>query len=360
LALRVNPHVGVLSAVEHGGAGYTGLKEAGGALDFSACCNPYGPPPGVRRALRKTDISTYPDHRSSELARSLAEKLGINAGNVIAGSGSTEIIRLAALAYLAADDKVVIPSPTYGEYELAGCLAGAAVVKYHLREDRDFRLSIDDFISFAGRYNTRAVFLCNPNNPTGQMLPLKDVRRLVNRFPDTLIALDEAYMAFTGERGDVHDLIDEPNVLVIRSMTKDYALAGLRLGYGLACREIINSLEKVRPPWNVSSPAQQAGTAAAGCSGYIRQCNIKMQKCKSYLVNQLLKMGYKTIPSDTHFFLMKVGDAAAFKSRLLARGCLVRDCSSFGLPAYVRISPRRMGDCRKLIKAISMLSGKSG
>jgi len=142
-------------------------------------------------------------------------------------------------------------------------------------------------------------------------------------------------------------------------MTKDYALAGLRLGYGLACREIINSLEKVRPPWNVNSPAQQAGAAAAGCSNYISRCNALIQRCNKYLVSTLLIMGYSIVPSDTHFFLMKVGDAPAFKRRLLDRGFLVRDCSSFGLPAYVRISPRKMGDCRKLIKAIPELESKA-
>jgi histidinol-phosphate aminotransferase len=310
--------------------------------------------------LRKADIETYPDHRSRELVRSLAQKLCTNAENMIAGSGSTEIIRLAALTYLAAGDTVVIPSPTYGEYELGARLAGAAVVKYNLREDQYFRLHPDGFISFARRHNPKAVFLCNPNNPTGQLLPQEDVRRLVKGFSDTLIVLDEAYMAFTGESGDAPALIDEPNVLIIRSMTKDYALAGLRLGYGLACRAIINNLEKVRPPWNVNSPAQQAGIAAAGCSGYISQCNARMRKCSTYLVSRLLKMGYRTIPTDTHYFLMKVGDAAVFKSRLLEKGFLVRDCSSFGLPAYIRISPRRMGDCQKLVKAISELDGKAG
>jgi len=360
LALRVNPHVERMPAVEHGGAGYAGLKGNSGILDFSTCCNPYGPPPGVRRALRKTDIESYPDPGSNQLVESLAGKLCLAAENIIAGSGSTEIIRLAALSYLAEGDKVAIPSPSYGEYEPAARLAGAAVVKYHLREDQDFRLHIGDFISFISGHDARAVFLCNPNNPTGQMLPPGDLRRLVISLPDTLVILDEAYMSFTGEVGDAHGLIGKPNVLVIRSMTKDCALAGLRLGYGLACREIIESLKKVRPPWNVSSPAQQAGIAAAGCSGYIRQCNTGMQKCRNYLVSRLQQMCYKTIHSDTHFFLVNVGDAAAFKSRLLDRGFLVRDCSSFGLPAYVRISPRRMGDCRKLVKAISILSGKSG
>jgi len=360
LALRVNPHIERLIPAVHGGAGYAGLKGAGSALDFSTCCNPYGPPAEVRRALRKTDIETYPDHRSSELVRSLAQKLGVNAETVIAGSGSTEIIRLAALAFLTSGDTVVIPSPTYAEYEIAARLAGATIVKYNLLEDRDFQILPDRLISFARRHNPKAVFLCNPNNPTGQLLPREDVRRLVKGFPDTLVALDEAYMSFTGESGDAPALIEEPNVLVIRSMTKDYALAGLRLGYGLACREIINSLEKVRPPWNVNSPAQQAGVAAAGCGGYISQCNARIQKCRTYLVSRLLKMGYSTIPTDTHYFLIKVGDAAVFKSRLLEKGFLVRDCSSFGLPAYVRIAPRRMGDCRKLIRAIAEMDRKAG
>ena len=360
MALRVNPHIETISTVEHGGTGWAGLKDAGGLLDFSTCCNPYGPPAEVRRALRKADIASYPDPQSGELVKALSQKLGIPAANIMAGSGSTEIIRLATLAYLEAGDRVVIPSPTYGEYESASRIAGAGVVKYKLREERDFKLDMDGFISFARGHNPRAIFLCNPNNPSGQLLPHGDVHRLVNSFPHTLVILDEAYLGFTPDPGNAPALINKTNVLIIRSMTKDYALAGLRLGYGLTCREIIGNLEKLRPPWNVSSPAQQAGIAAAGCSNYLQECNAKMKMCKTYLESRLLKLGYKTVPTDTHFFLVKVGDAALFKSRLLKEGFLVRDCTSFGLPAHVRISPRRMTDCRKLIKAISELAGKAG
>jgi len=358
LALRVNPHINSLPPIEHGGAGYAGLKETAGALDFSTCCNPYGPPREVYRALRVTNITDYPDPGSCELVASLAGNLEIAADRVIAGSGSTEIIRLAALAYLTTGDTVIIVSPTYGEYELASSIAGSTIVKYILPEDRDFRLRLDDFASFAQAHNPGAVFLCNPNNPTGQLLPREDLRRFVKGFPDTLIMLDEAYMAFTGKTSGERDLADEPNVLIVRSMTKDFALAGLRLGYGLACPAIIRSLEKVRPPWNVNSPAQRAGIAAMGCGDYVRQCNDRMHKSRAYLTGRLFKIGYRTIPTDTHFFLVRVGDAAGFKSSLLARGFLVRDCSSFGLPAYVRISPRRMEDCRKLAQAISAMAWK--
>jgi histidinol-phosphate aminotransferase len=352
LALRADPRIDRLPPIEHGGAGYGGLK-IDGLLDFSTCCNPYGPPREVYRALRSSNISDYPDPHSSELVAALAANLGTSARKIIAGSGSTEIIRLTALTYLAAGDKVVIPSPTYSEYALAAGIAGCTVLKYKLHERRGFRLSLDELASFAQKHDPKAVFICNPNNPTGQLLPNKELRIFARALPDTLIVVDEAYMAFTDGPGDGPDLTDEQNVLTVRSMTKDFALAGLRLGYGLASPAIIDSLKKVRPPWNVSSPAQRAGIAATACGSYVQRCNARMQKSRAYLVGRLLKMGYSIIPGDTHFFLVRVGDAARFKNRLLKQGFLVRDCTSFGLPAYVRISPRRMQDCRKLVRAIA-------
>ncbi len=358
MALHANPHLNNLPHIEHGGAGYAGLK-TGGLLDFSTCCNPYGPPREVYRALRASNISDYPDPHSVELVAALAANLGTSPRKVIAGSGSTEIIRLAALAWLTAGDKVVIPSPTYSEYELAAGIAGCAVLKYRLLESRDFRLDLDELASFTRAHQPRAVFLCNPNNPTGQLLPNKELRRFARALPDTLVIVDEAYMAFTDGPGGGTVLSDEQNVLIVRSMTKDFALAGLRLGYGLASAAIIDGLKKVRPPWNVSSPAQRAGIAAAACGEYVQRCNARMQKSRAYLAGNMSKMGYRIIRSDTHFFLAEVGDAARFKSRLLEQGFLVRDCSSLGLPAYVRISPRRMQDCRKLVRAIAGMAEKA-
>ncbi|MBN1691006.1 MAG: histidinol-phosphate aminotransferase family protein [Dehalococcoidia bacterium] len=352
MGLRINPHIHSLPLIEHGGTGYAGLKMSG-VLDFSTCCNPYGPPKEVYRALRAINIRDYPDPHSGELVTALASSLGTAADRIIAGSGSTEIIRLAALACLAAGDKAVIPSPTYGEYELAAGIAGATVVKHILNEDADFRLDLDELASVARKHNPGAVFLCNPNNPTGQLLPQQDLRGFAGNLPDTLVILDEAYMAFTDETPGGPDLTDEPNVLIVRSLTKDFALAGLRLGYGLASPSVINILKKVRPPWNVSSPAQRAGVAAIACGGYVRRCNSRMQRCRAYLTRRLSGMGYRIIPTDTHFFLVRVGDAAGFKRLLLGKGFLVRDCASFGLPSYVRISPRSMQDCRKLVQAIA-------
>jgi histidinol-phosphate aminotransferase len=181
----------------------------------------------------------------------------------------------------------------------------------------------------------------------------------VSTFPDTLVVLDEAYVSFTAGAWNSLKLLRYPNILIVRSMTKDFALAGLRLGYGIASREIINTLKKVRPPWNVNSAAQQAGMAALGSPGHLKKCNARINKGRDYLRAQLGSLGYDVLPTDANFFLVRVGRAAAFQSRLLDRGLLVRDCSSFGLPAYIRIAPRRMQDCLKLIAAVKSVQSEA-
>jgi histidinol-phosphate aminotransferase len=321
-------------------------------LDFSTCCNPYGPPPSVNEALAKADIALYPDHDCREFIGLLSSAIGAPQENLIATSGSTELLRLAALAYTGPGDTVVIPSPTYGEYELSCKIANAHVVKYEMKERAGFRLAAGAFISFARKFRPSAIFLCNPNNPTGRYLGLSDIVKIVSSFPDTLIVLDEAYVSFTADALDSLELLDYPNILIVRSMTKDFALAGLRLGYGIASKVIIDTLKKLRPPWNVNSAAQQAGLAALNSPHYMKKCNALINKGKNYLVSQLKSPGYEVLPTDTNFFLVRVGNASKFQRELLAKGFLVRDCSSFGLPAYIRIAPRRMQDCRSLIAAI--------
>ncbi|MCX5997084.1 MAG: histidinol-phosphate transaminase [Chloroflexi bacterium] len=364
MALQVRPHIANIQPGTHGGINFCAPAKRGASskeiLDFSTCCNPYGPPRSVQGALAKSDIALYPDPDCQEFIGLLSGKIGAPKENLIATSGSTELLRLAALAYTGPGDTVVIPSPTYGEYELACKIANARTVKYEMRESSGFRLAVEDFIALARKCRPSAIFLCNPNNPTGQYLGFSDITKIVSSFPATLIVLDEAYVSFSGEAWDSLRLLHHPNILIVRSMTKDFALAGLRLGYGIACKEIINTLKKLRPPWNVNSAAQQAGIAALGSYGYIRKCNTLIHKCKNYLISQLESLDYRVIATDTNFFLVCVGNATDFQSRLLARGFLVRDCSSFGLPGYVRIAPRRMQDCRSLIAAIRSMrsSGK--
>jgi histidinol-phosphate aminotransferase len=170
-----------------------------------------------------------------------------------------------------------------------------------------------------------------------------------------LVILDEAYLAFTEDAWISLDLIGSSNLIILRSMTKDYALAGLRLGYAVAAESTMATIRRVLPPWNVNSMAQKAGLAALNNSTHLKGCFNKIRKAKKFLINELERLGLTPVPSQTNFFLVRVGSARAFRQGLLNRGVLVRDCTSFGLPEYIRLAPRTIPECQKLIEAIKDL-----
>jgi histidinol-phosphate aminotransferase len=344
----------------HGGIDYAELEALGIApdevVDFSANLNPFGPPPGIKKAISKAEISAYPDSRAGGLRRLLADKLGVNEENIIVGSGSVELIRLAALAYFGRGDSVIIIEPTFGEYEVACQISGASVIKQR-RVPKSFQLNIEETIKLINRRRPKGIFIDNPNNPTGQYLSREDFKKLLGAARDSLVVLDEAYITFVDDVWSSVDMIKVNNLLVLRSMTKDYALAGLRLGYGVAGEEIIATLRRLCPPWNVNAVAQRAGTMAVAAEGYLEECQVKLKEAKGYLVAELSRLGLAPVPSAANFLLVEVGDAPTFRRGLLKRRMLVRDCTSFGLPAYVRISPRTLPECRRLVRSIEEMVG---
>ncbi len=344
----------------HGGIDYAELEALGIApeevIDFSANLNPFGSPPGIKKAVDKADISGYPDSRAGELRRLLADKLGLGEENVIVGSGSVELIRLAALAYLGRGDSALVIEPTFGEYEVACQISGASIIKQR-RAQKSFQLDIEETVSLIRRHRPKGIFIDNPNNPTGQYLSLEEFERLLDAARNSLVVLDEAYITFVDNVWSSLDMIKGNRLLVLRSMTKDYALAGLRLGYGVAGEEIIATMRRICPPWNVNAVAQQAGIAAVAAEGYLEECQIKLKQAKGYLVTELSRLGLSPVPSAANFLLLEVGNAPGFRRELLQRRFLVRDCTSFGLPGYVRISPRTMPECRRLVRAIEEMRG---
>jgi len=354
--LQPKPAIDKVVPCAHGGIDYSELKKIGipreTILDFSVSCNPFGPPPGIREALSSASIEHYPDSEASELRQSLAKKLDIVPDNLIMGSGSTELIRLVAIAYFGSEDLVLIPQPTYGEYEVACHLINAQVLKQPMLKGADFRLNIAETVDLIQKYQPKGIFLCNPNNPTGQYLTKEEVKQILSIAKDSLVILDEAYIAFTKNAWTSLDLVNRGNLVILRSMTKDHALAGLRLGYAAAAEPIISSLKRVRPPWNVNAVAQKAGIIALNADGYLEECGIKIQEAKGFLVKELAHLGLPPLPSQTNFFLVKVGDATEFRQALLKKGMLVRDCTSFGLPDYIRLAPRTLPECQRLIAAI--------
>lgn len=320
-------------------------------LDFSTNTNPYGPSPRVSTALSQTPVDRYPDREALALRRKLAECLGISPKNILVGNGSAELLWLTALAYLDAHQAVLVIGPTFGEYGRASALMGAAVDEWRASSDVGFALDSDAIAHLLSRRAYRLVFLCNPNNPTGQTLAPDDLASWTRAFPNTLFVVDEAYIAFADGLSSAISL-SRPNLLILRSMTKDYALSGLRLGYAVGHTAVIEALHKVRPPWNVNAMAQAAGIAALSDPAHLSHTLVKLSTARRELMTALRQRNLKVMPTQVHFFLVEVGHAARLRASLLAKGILVRDCASFGLPAYVRIAARRPEENSRLLVAL--------
>ncbi|MEE9366137.1 MAG: histidinol-phosphate transaminase [Dehalococcoidales bacterium] len=342
---------------------YAELKAAGispeALLDFSVCTNPFMPPEEIKEMLLGDfALDRYPDSETTELRQRLADKLKIAPDNIIAGSGTTELIRLIALAYFSKGDEILLLEPTYGEYELAGQLVGANVVKHWSRAEDGFVPQIEEVIELINQHCPKALFICNPNNPTGRYLSRPEIEKILAAIGDGLLVLDEAYLSFVETPWASIELISRGNVVLLRSMTKDYALTGLRLGYAIAGKEIINTLRRVCPPWNVNVVAQRVGVRVLENEEALDESRQKIREAKQFFLKGLSQLGLPPVPSDTHYFLVRTGDAEAFRAQLLKHGIQVRDCTSFGLPEFVRISTRTIPECQKLLAVIKELKDK--
>lgn len=340
----------------HGGLRTAELERqgtgAGQVIDFSASINPFGPSPAVHVALASAAIASYPDPDVLALRRALSALLQRPLSQIIVGNGSAELLWLIALAFVRPHDRVLVLGPTFGEYARAAALMGAEVRTWRARPEQDFALHPAEIARLLARIAPRLLFLCHPNNPTGTPFPLPVLKTWTAAHPGTLFVVDEAYLSFTTGADSALSL-QAPNLLVIRSLTKDQALAGLRLGYAFGAGSIITALRQVQPPWSVNTLAQVAGVAALRDSNHLRQSLAALTQAKQDFVRALQAMGWQPVPSSTHFFLLPVSNATEFRAALFPRGLIVRDCSSFGLPRHVRIATRRPEENAILLDALA-------
>jgi histidinol-phosphate aminotransferase len=344
------PELERVPLVVHGG--FDSARAPVDLLDFSANVNPFGPSPRIWDAIRSVDVARHPDPRATPLRVFLAEMEGLDTRQVLAGNGSTELIYHLANAYLRAGDRVLIVEPTFGEYAAAAALAGAQVFAWRARAEERFRPDIDELLSLARRIDPRIIFLCNPNNPTGAFLGRKQVARLLGGCPGALLVLDESFIRFVADAWPSRDLLGAGNLVVLRSLTKDYALTGLRVGYALSSPEVIAALLKVQPPWSVNALAQAAALVALQDQAHLRDTLAALACARDALVQQLAGHGLVPLPSHVHFFLLPARAAAESARRLLDRHILVRDCTSFRLPTFVRIAARRPEENERLVAAL--------
>ncbi len=348
------------SVCSHGGVHSVDPKLV--KVDCSSSVNPLGTPKKAIATIQRNAKSLaqlYPDPESCELKKSLSRYLGIDQEWIIVGSGAIEIIYWFARMF--AKSRVVIPAPTFCEYELASHKAGAGVTLVPLH---DFELSADEIIEKAK--GADAVFLCNPNNPTG-MLATKQTRKIIESVDSsTKILLDECFIELV-DTPDANSMIGRirefDNLVILRSLTKSFGLAGLRVGYSVCNPALGNKLSAFKIPWNVNGFAQAAGVAALADKKHMPRARTIVRKERKYLHDSILKLkSFRPSRSDANYFLVRLQsrNSAQFRNELLRKtGVLVRDCSTFsGMGSqHVRIAVKARKENLRLLKALESFDG---
>jgi histidinol-phosphate aminotransferase len=364
--VRRSPAASFLRSVEasvHGAIDPAALRAEGvdldAIVDFSSNQSPLGAAPAVAAAGAGAVVDAYPDPRAGELVEILAARHGVPAGAVVAGNGSTELIRLLAQLALRPHDVALALAPSFGEYVVGTLLTGArleSVMLAHAGDGAGFVCDEPTLRAVLANLRPRLCWLCSPNNPTGSALPATLIAALVEEHADTLFVLDEAYCELLAAPQWSPELLAAGNLVILRSMTKYWGLAGLRLGYAVADLSLALPLRAAAPPWNVNACAQAAGVAALADLDHHAQAVELLRRERDRLVVELRARGWTVESTSAGFFLIHVGDAAAARRALLSRGCLVRDCASFGLPEYVRVSPRHAPQNARLLEAFFALT----
>ncbi len=349
---KPRPELNTVRLATHGGFHADEWNTLGRVIDFSSNINPFGASPRVRDAIANVSIERHPDPDAIELRDAIASRVNVSPEQIIVGNGSLELIRSLAIAYIRTGDDVLIVAPTFGEYRVAVEVMGARVVEFRTHARDDFRVNVDALIARVAELKPRLAFICNPNNPTGMYVSRDDIARVLDASPETLWVLDEAFVPFIEHAWPSRDLIDHENLVVMRSMTKEYALPGLRLGYALAQSDVIDALAKVRAPWSVNSFAQAAGLAVLADEKFLQDTLAQIRDEAKKLREAIENLGWRMMPSALHYFLVEVGDARTFRAALASQGLLVRDCTSFGLPEFVRIATRKPDENARLIEAL--------
>ncbi len=349
-------------AAFHGGNIYRAGEELGipenKIIDFSASINPLGMPKGVIREIDRNIkyLSHYPDTDAKALRLEIAEYHNIDTEHIICGNGSTELIYLIVRALQ--PKKVLIPVPTFSEYERASRSYGARVINYGLKKEHNFDIDVDEFIGVMRGKGELCdmVFLCNPNNPTGRLIQKKDVLRIAAaaKVLKSYLIVDEAFTDFVPDASVIHEVEKNPYLIVIRSMTKFYALAGLRLGYGIFPLKIIDVIKQQKEPWTINTLAQRAGIAALRDSLYENATYILIDMEKQFLESNFRKAGIRFFHSYANFYLLKLSNADQLYSNLRVKGMLVRLCSDFkGLDkTYIRVAVRTREENVRLLSAL--------
>ena len=327
--------------------GSTHLKDI---LDFSSSVIRLDIP--IKEIILDLDIYAYPDSSNYQLRESIAKSYNISSDSVFCGNGSSEILWYIGLAFVKSSSKSLLITPTFGEYKRVLTMMGSEIEYNHLMEENDFSL---DLANYMNQLRSKDIaIICNPNNPTGELLPFETLESIFKSNPSALYIIDCAYLDFVLDSSDyrveMKRLIESYNIIFLHSLTKGFGIAGLRSGYCIGSEKLISYLNKVKAPWNMNRHAQAV-------SEYIITHQKELIKKARSIKNSSFKLrdsfsdlGYKTIKSTTDYFMVKTYNSLDVKSKLLEKKMLIRELDSMGLKDYIRVTGKSESKNQHLIK----------
>ena len=336
-----------------------GLKEV---IKLASNENCLGPSPKAIEAVRKNlkNVNRYPDSSGFYLRKRLAKFLGVAEQSLIFGNGSDEVIGMAIRTFVGDGDEVVIAKPTFLIYEIVSQIQNADVRLVPLAKDLRHDLKA---MKAAVSEKTKIVFIANPDNPTGTYVTKAELDDFLKGLPEKLIVfLDEAYFEFADYGNKDYpngiDYLDRPGMIVARSFSKAYGLAGLRIGYGISNPEIIGYMERTREPFNVNLLAQAGAEAALDDKEFLKKTLALVAGEKVFLYSQFNKLELKYIPSATNFIIVDVKeDCKKIFQALLKEGVIVRDMKAWGWDTFIRVTVGKREENKKFISAIKKVIG---
>jgi len=319
--------------------------------------NPLGPSPAALAAMQKVlaNLNLYPDGNAFYLKQKLAEKLGVAPANLVFGNGSNEIIEFVGHVYFAPGVEVVVSQFCFAIYPLVAKMMGANVVTVPAKNyGHDLPAMLRAITP-----QTRVVFVANPNNPTGTLAPREELIKFVNEIPDNvLLVMDEAYIEFLDDAVDLVSLIRlgaRPNLLLMRTFSKIFGLAGLRLGYGIGHPDLIAVLEKIRQPFNINSIAQAGAQAALDDVEHVRKTRENNARGLDFFQRAFRDLKLEYIPSAANFILVRVGEGQKVFEAMQKLGVITRPMGGYQLPEWIRISVGTPKENQRCLEALKMV-----
>ena len=359
MKIRTKPSIQRHIPVIHGGKNL--LKNSDhNIIDFSSNITPLGIPNSAKLIIKKNldKVQFYPDPQSDNVVTNLKKYTHLSKSNIIVGNGAIEILYNFCFAFLSKSTKVLIHVPTFQEYETAVKLSNSKISYF---KSLNLSTDINSFISKIPK--SGCIFLCNPNNPTGELLSKKELLSIIiaAKKLETIVFVDECFIELVPESNEsvISYVKKYDNLFILRSLTKSFGLPGLRIGYACGSKQIIQILQKIKIPWSVNSLAQDAANAVIKNLTHLKKSNIIIKKELKYLENNISNLeGFQCIPSSTNFILIKTKyDSTKLQTKLLKFNLLIRDCKNFrGLDNnYIRIAVKSHKDNIKLVRALEKI-----